>query len=112
MHRGACIRRKGNAHLRTCGFSVTCIAPTAKQYVTGHVHGAQEAKASAVAESLLKYDLETSGFPSSHCGHLVLLGLSDQTFPNTKTLEDWPSWNLPILRWAKWQGAVVGYAHS
>jgi hypothetical protein len=26
-------------------------------------------------------------------------------------IEDWPSWNLPILRWAKEQGSVVGYAH-
>jgi len=63
-------------------------------------------------ERLMHYDLEVSGFPSSHAGHLVLLGLKDQDYPNTKRIEDWPSWTLPILRWAKGQGAVTGFAHS
>jgi hypothetical protein len=62
-------------------------------------------------ESLLRYDVEISRFPSSHAGHLVLLRLSDQDFPGAKKIEDWPSWNLPILKWARAQGAVVGYAH-
>ncbi|WP_263416411.1 CehA/McbA family metallohydrolase [Terriglobus albidus] len=62
--------------------------------------------------SLVRYDIEVSGFPSSHCGHLVLLQLRDQQYPGTRGLEDWPSWNIPILQWAKAQGAVVGYAHS
>ena len=53
-----------------------------------------------------------SGFPSSHAGHLVLLRLKDQDYPGAKTLEDWPTWTLPILQWAKAQGAVVGFAHS
>jgi hypothetical protein len=61
---------------------------------------------------LMHYDLEVSGFPSSHAGHLVLLGLQDQEYPGTKRIEDWPSWDLPILRWARAQGAVVGFAHS
>ena len=61
---------------------------------------------------LLHYDLEVSGFPSSHSGHLVLLGLTEQDYPNAKRIEDWPSWDLPILRWAKSQGATVGFAHS
>jgi len=64
------------------------------------------------AESTLHYDVEVSGFPSSHAGHLVLLRLREQDFPGTKMIEDWPSWNLPILRWARSQGAVGGYAHS
>jgi hypothetical protein len=58
------------------------------------------------------HDLEVSGFPSSHAGHLVLLGLQDQDYPGTRRIEDWPSWDLPILRWAKAQGAVAGFAHS
>jgi len=62
--------------------------------------------------SLLKYDVEVSGFPSSHCGHLALLGLQEQDFPHAATIEEWPSWNLPILQWAKAQGAAAGYAHS
>jgi hypothetical protein len=63
-------------------------------------------------ERLMHYDLEVSGFPSSHAGHLVLVGLKDQDYPNTKRIEDWPSWTLPILKWAKAQGAIAGFAHS
>lgn len=63
-------------------------------------------------ENLMRYDVEVSGFPSSHAGHLVLLRLKDQNYPGTKELEDWPTWDLPILQWAKAQGAVVGFAHS
>ena len=61
---------------------------------------------------LMHYDLEVSGFPSSHAGHLVLLGLEDQDYPGTKRIEDWPTWDLPILHWGAKQGAVVGFAHS
>ena len=63
-------------------------------------------------ENLMRYDLEVSGFPSSHAGHLVLLRLKDQDYPGTRTIEDWPTWDLPVLKWAKEQGAVVGFAHS
>jgi hypothetical protein len=61
---------------------------------------------------LMHYDLEVSGFPSSHAGHLVLLGLSEQDYPGTKRIEDWPTWDLPVLQWGKKQSAVVGFAHS
>jgi len=63
-------------------------------------------------DQLLHYDLEVSGFPSSHAGHLVLLNLKDQDYPGTKRIEDWPTWDLPILRWGKSQDALVGFAHS
>lgn len=63
-------------------------------------------------DALLHYDLEVSGFPSSHAGHLVLLNLADQDYPGTKQIEDWPTWDLPILRWAKSQGATVGFGHA
>lgn len=63
------------------------------------------------SQSLLRYDLEVSGFPSSHLGHVMLLNLQDQDYPGADLLNDWPSWNLPVLRWAKEQGAIVGYAH-
>jgi hypothetical protein len=63
-------------------------------------------------QNLMRYDVEVSGFPSSHTGHLVLLRLKDQDYPNTKVIEDWPTWDLPILKWGKSQGAVVGFAHS
>jgi hypothetical protein len=66
----------------------------------------------STASTLIRYDLEVSGFPSSHCGHLVLLRLREQDYPDTRQIEDWPTWDLPILRWARAQGAVVGFAHS
>ena len=66
----------------------------------------------STGSTLLRYDLEVSGFPSSHCGHLVLLRLREQDYPDTRQIEDWPTWDLPILKWAKAQGAVVGFAHS
>ena len=77
-----------------------------KQFFTGKDHPL------STSSTLMRYDLEISGFPSSHAGHLVLLGLKDQDYPGTKRLEDWPTWGLPILRWAKAQNAVVGFAHS
>jgi hypothetical protein len=42
------------------------------------------------------------------------LNLKDQEYPGsegTKT-KGWPTWTTPVLRWAKSQGAVTGYAHS
>ncbi|HEY7057734.1 MAG TPA: CehA/McbA family metallohydrolase [Vicinamibacterales bacterium] len=77
-----------------------------KQFFSGQDHPL------STPTRLMHYDLEISGFPSSHAGHLVLLGLKDQDYPSAKRLEDWPSWTLPVLRWAKGQGAVVGFAHS
>ena len=60
----------------------------------------------------IRYDVEVSGHPSSHTGHLMLLGLKEQDYPGAQRIEDWPSWGIPILRWAKKQGAVTGYTHS
>ena len=77
-----------------------------KQFFTG-----KDNPLSAPGE-LMHYDLEVSGFPSSHAGHLVLLGLKDQDYPHCVRIEQWPTWDLPILRWGKSQGALVGFAHS
>lgn len=63
-------------------------------------------------KSVLRYDVEVSGFPSSYWGHLVLLSLKEQDFPGAKKIEDWPTWNLPILQWARGQRSVTGYAHT
>ncbi len=63
-------------------------------------------------DNLMRYDVEVSGFPSSHTGHIVLLSLKEEDYPGTKRIEDWPSWGLPIFRWAKKQDAVTGFAHS
>lgn len=64
--------------------------------------------------TVIKYDVEVSGFGSQALGHVCLLNLRDQTYPGsegTKT-KGWPSWTTPLMRWAKKQGAVTGYAHS
>jgi hypothetical protein len=77
-----------------------------KRFFSGQDH------ALSTREQLLHYDLEVSGFPSSHAGHLVLLGLKEQDYPGAMRIEQWPSWDLPILRWAKAQNAITGFAHS
>lgn len=63
-------------------------------------------------DHLMRYDIEVSGFPSSHAGHLCLLRLKEDDYPGTTELTEWPSWTLPILKWGKEQGGVVGYSHS
>lgn len=64
------------------------------------------------AARVMRYDIEVSGFPSSHMGHLALLGLKTIQYPGAREIADWPSWNLPILKWARAQGAVAGAPHS
>src|SRR5882762_8621321 len=72
--------------------------------------------AATVSEPLtvLKYDLEISGFGSQALGHVCLLNLNDQNYPGSDGLETkgWPTWTVPVLRWCKEQGGVTGYAHS
>jgi hypothetical protein len=64
--------------------------------------------------TILKYDVEVSGFGSQALGHVCLLNLRDQTYPGSdgSKLKGWPTWTTPLMRWAKEQGAVTGYAHS
>lgn len=73
-----------------------------------------EGKTSALSlpGTLMRYDIEVSGFPSSHAGHLCLLRLAEDDYPGTTTIEEWPSWTQPVLAWGKEQGGVVGYSHS
>jgi hypothetical protein len=77
-----------------------------KQFFTGGVSPLTTSK------NIMRYDVEVSGFPSSHAGHLVLLQLKEDDYPGTSTIEEWPSWTTPVLNWAKKQGALTGYAHS
>lgn len=84
-------------------------------------------------ENLMRYDVEVSGFPSSHTGHLCLLNLTEDDFEwdrprkfdwrygpesgsfdgtKTQSIGEWPSWDLPVLQWGKRQGGVVGFSHS
>ena len=73
-----------------------------------------EGKVSALSRPnyLMRYDVEVSGFPSSHSGHLCLLKLMEDDYPGTTLLEEWPSWTQPVLEWGQRQGGVVGYSHS
>ena len=77
-----------------------------KQYFEGKVHQLSQ------QNYLMRYDVEVSGFPSSHAGHLCLLNLKEDDYPNTTRIEQWPSWDLPVLQWGKKQGGVVGFSHS
>jgi len=77
-----------------------------KQFFTG------KDDSMSTRENIIRYDVEVSGFPSSHSGHIVLLRIKEDDYPGTSTIEQWPTWTLPILKWAKEQGGVVGYAHS
>lgn len=66
----------------------------------------------STSDHLMRYDVEVSGFPSSHTGHLCLLRLKEDDYPGTTRIEEWPSWDLPVLKWGKSQGGVVGFSHS
>jgi hypothetical protein len=62
--------------------------------------------------SIMKYDIEVSGFGSEALGHLCLLNLKEQIYPGASGNKGWPTWTLPVLKWTRSQGAVAGYAHS
>ena len=64
--------------------------------------------------TLIKYDLEISGFGSAPLGHACLLNLKDQIYPGSNGTKEkgWPSWTIPVMRWCKEQGGITGYAHS
>ncbi len=64
---------------------------TQKQYFEG------QPSALSRPNYLMRYDVEVSGFPSSHAGHLCLLRLKEDDYPGTDYIEQWPSWTLPVL---------------
>jgi hypothetical protein len=79
-----------------------------RNYFESGVHRLSEPK------TLIKYDVEVSGFGSAALGHVCLLNLKDQTYPGSDGMKDkgWPTWTTPVLRWTKQQGGVTGYPHS
>ncbi len=77
-----------------------------KQFFNGKIHPL------STSDYLMRYDVEVSGFPSSHAGHLCLLRLKEDDYEGTTRIEEWPSWDLPVLQWGKKQGGVVGFSHS
>ena len=64
------------------------------------------------ARTLMKYDIEVSGFGSEALGHVCLLNLKEQIYPGASGSTGWPTWTLPVLRWTRGQGGIGGYAHS
>jgi len=62
--------------------------------------------------TIIKYDLEISGFGSQALGHVCLLNLREHLYPGTTSTKGWPTWTTPVMRWTKQQGGVTGYAHS
>jgi len=99
-------------HVQGEGLDVGCVLSWGpcwyyqKEFFDGGVHEL------STKDNVLRYDVEVSGFPSDYAGHLCLLGLTEDDYPGTQRIEDWPGWDLPILLWARAQGAVVGFAHS
>jgi hypothetical protein len=99
-----------------------------KRFLTGHVYSptyqlpfpevqrANNTRLTPAAtphdsDSLVRYDVEHAGFPSNRHGHPILLRLKSHDYRPGGGVYGWPSWNLPVLQWARQQDAVVGYAH-
>jgi hypothetical protein len=62
--------------------------------------------------TLMKYDVEVSGFGSANLGHICLLNLRDLVYPGADGIKNWPTWTTPTMRWTKQQGGFTGYPHS
>ncbi|MDZ4402503.1 CehA/McbA family metallohydrolase [Prosthecobacter sp.] len=62
--------------------------------------------------TLLRYDMEVSGFGSAALGHVCLLNLRELVYPGADGVKGWPTWTTPALRWTKAQGGFTGYPHS
>ena len=96
------------------GLNVGCVLTWGPCFEHQRKYFQADADLFGTQDTLLKYDLEISGFGSQALGHVCLLNLRDQTYPGsegTKT-KGWPTWTTPVMRWAKEQGGYAGYAHS
>jgi hypothetical protein len=99
-------------HILGEDLNVGCVLSWGPCWYTQKQHFNGQVSALSTRDYLMRYDVEVSGFPSSHAGHLCLLKLTEDDYPGTTRLEQWPSWTLPVLQWGKDQGGVVGYSHS
>ena len=99
-------------HILGEDLNVGCVLSWGPCWYTQKQHFEGKVSALSTPRYLMRYDVEVSGFPSSHAGHLCLLRLKEDDYPGTKVIEEWPSWTQPVLAWGKKQGAVVGYSHS
>jgi len=74
-----------------------------------------EGKVNSLSQKELPDALRTSrvsGFPSQHAGHLCLLRLKEDDYPNTTRIEQWPTWDLAHPQVGEAAGRVVGFSHS
>lgn len=96
------------------GLNVGCVLTWGPCFEHQRQYFGAQADMFGTTDTLLKYDLEISGFGSQALGHVCLLNLSDQTYPGSEggKTEGWPTWTTPVMRWAKEQGGYAGYAHS
>ncbi len=94
------------------GLNVGCILTWGPSYDYQHQFFAPGPDKLSEPFTLLKYDVEVSGFGSQALGHVCLLNLKDQVYPGSQGTKGWPTWTTPVLQWAKAQGGVTGYAHS
>lgn len=96
------------------GLNVGCVLTWGPCFEFQRDYFSPKADAVSEASTVLKYDLEISGFGSAALGHVCLLNLKDQNYPGSAGTKDrgWPTWTVPVLRWCKEQGGVTGYPHS
>jgi hypothetical protein len=96
------------------GLNVGCMLTWGPCYVFQRQYFSPAADVVSEPLTVLKYDLEISGFGSAALGHVCLLNLTDQTYPGSDgtSTKGWPTWTVPVMRWAKEQGGVTGYPHS
>lgn len=94
------------------GLNVGCVLTWGPGFDHQHKYFSPTADEISEPQTLIKYDIEVSGFGSQALGHVCLINLKEQIYPGAEGHKDWPTWTLPVLKWAKEQGAVTGYAHS
>ncbi len=102
------------AQVKGEGLNVGCVLTWGPCFEHQRNHFSPIADTVSEPRTILKYDLEISGFGSAALGHVCLLNLKNQEYPGsdgTKT-QGWPTWTVPVMKWAKEQGGVTGYPHS
>lgn len=102
------------AQVKGEGLNVGCVLTWGPCFAHQRTYFSPLADTVSEDKTVLKYDLEISGFGSAALGHVCLLNLKDQTYPGSDgtATKGWPKWTVPVMRWAKQQGGVTGYPHS